>query len=248
MDSTLKVATCQFPVSGSIRRNARRIQAFLGQAKRRRADIVHFSECALSGYAGEDIPSADRIDQPLLRAETTNIMHLARQYRLWIILGSTHPLTPPRKPHNSLYLIDPQGRIADRYDKRFGTPRDLHHYSPGDHFVVFTIKRIRCALLICFDLRFGELYRQLKRQNVQCLFQSFYNARQKGPSIHNVIMCQTMQCRAADNYFWISMANSCARYAPYPSCIIQPDGRIAARLRMHRPGMLVHTVDTAKKF
>ena len=57
-----------------------------------------------------------------------------------------------------------------------------------------------------------------------------------------------MQCRAATNFFWISMANSCGYYAPYPSCFIQPDGRIVGQLKMHRPGMLVNTVDTTKKF
>lgn len=244
----LKIATCQFTVTGSIRRNAQRIRQFIRQAKTKHVDIVHFSECALSGYAGSDLPATDAIDWNLLREETETIVQLANQYKLWIVLGSTHPLTPPHKPHNSLYLIHPSGKIVDRYDKRFGTPRDLKHYSMGDHFVTFTIHRVKCALLICFDLRFPELYRQLKTQKVQCILQSFYNARQDGPSVHNVIMRQTMQCRAATNYFWISMANSCGYYAPYPSCCIQPDGRIRSQLKMHRPGMLVNTVDTAKKF
>jgi predicted amidohydrolase len=244
----LKIATCQFTVTASIRRNVRMIHQFIGQAKTKRVDIVHLSECAVSGYAGVDLPSAYAIDWRLLRAETETIVQLAQKNKLWIVLGSTHPLTPPHKPHNSLYLINPQGKIVDRYDKRFGTPRDLKHYTAGDHFVTFTINRIKCALLICFDLRFPELYRELKKQKVECIFQSFYNARQEGPSIHNVIMRETMQCRAATNFFWISMANSCGYYAPYPSCFIQPDGRIVNQLKMHRPGMLINTIDTTKKF
>lgn len=244
----LKVATCQFSVTGSIRRNVRMIHQFIRQAKTQRADIIHFSECAVSGYAGSDLPSTGGLDWQHLREETETIVQLAKKSKLWIVLGSTHPLTPPHKPHNSLYLIHPQGKIIDRYDKRFGTPRDLHHYTIGDHFVTFTINRIKCALLICFDLRFPELYRELKKQNVECIFQSFYNARQDGPSIHNVIMRETMQCRAATNFLWISMANSCGYYAPYPSCFIQPDGRIVSQLKMHRPGMLINTVDTTRTF
>jgi predicted amidohydrolase len=244
----LKVATCQFTVTGSIGRNVRMIHQFIRQAKAKGVDLIHFSECVLSGYAGEDIPATDRIDWQRLREETVTIQGLAKKNKLWIVLGSTHPLTPPHKPHNSLYLISPLGKIVDRYDKRFGTPRDLQHYTTGNHFVTFTINRIKCALLICFDLRFPELYRELKKQKVECIFQSFYNARQNGPSIHNVIMRETMQCRAATNFFWISMANSCGYYAPYPSCFIQPDGRIVSQLKMHRPGMLVNTVDTTKKF
>ncbi|MBN1361509.1 MAG: carbon-nitrogen hydrolase family protein [Sedimentisphaerales bacterium] len=244
----LKVATCQFAVGPSIRRNAAGVHRLLHQAKKGRAEIVHFSECALSGYAGTDLATFDGYDWALLREETLRIMDSAGQLGLWVILGSTHRLTEPNKPHNCLYLIDPSGKIVDRYDKRFGMPRDLHYYTPGDRFVTFTINGIRCALLICFDLRFPELYRALYREGVQCIFQSFYNARQSGPTVHGQIMRQTMQCHAATNHFWVSMSNSSAYYSPYASCLIQPDGGIAAELRPNRPGMLIGTVDLSMDF
>jgi len=244
----LKVAACQFAVGESIAENARNIRRFMQRAHKAEADIVHFSECALSGYAGVDLPTLADYNWDLLKQETLKIMDLAGRLGLWVVLGSTHPLTPPRKPHNSLYLISPEGRIADRYDKRFGTPSDLDYYTPGDRFVTFTLNGVVCALLICFDLRFPELYRQLCRQGVQCVFQSFYNARQRGPSVHTHIMRQTMQCHAATNHFWVSMTNSSGYFSPYPSCFIQPDGIIAAQLRANRPGMMVNTADLGRDF
>lgn len=244
----LTVATCQFAVGADMRRNGRAICSFLKKAAQAKTEIVHFSECALSGYAGTDFVSFKGYDWALLRDETHRIMDVAGELGLWVILGSTHRLTEPNKPHNCLYLIDPSGRIADRYDKRFGMPRDLFHFTPGDRFVTFEINGIKCALLICFDLRFPELYRALYKEGVQCVFQSFYNARQEGPSVHGKIMRQTMQCHAATNYFWISMANSSAYYSPYSSCLIQPDGAIAAELRPNRPGLLVGTVDITESF
>lgn len=244
----LKVATCQFAVSASIKHNSRKIVKFLHKAKKAKADIVHLSECALSGYAGADFETLDGMDWPLLKEETEMILALAEKLRLWVILGSTHKLTKANKPHNSLYLINPAGKILDRYDKRFCTADDLRHYTPGNRFVNFTVNGVKCGLLICFDLRFPELYRHLYKQGVNCIFQSFYNARQKGPSVHRFIMRQTMQCRAATNYFWISMANSSGCFSPYPSCFIQPDGVIANQLRNNRPGMMVNTVDSSKKF
>jgi len=244
----LKVATCQFAVGRDIRRNARQICEFLRKASKADANIVHFSECALSGYVGTDFPSFDGYDWQLLRQETQKIMALAGKLRLWVALGSTHRLTEPNKPHNSLYLISPKGKIVDRYDKRFCTPGDLRRLTPGNRFVYFTVNGVKCSLLICFDLRFPEIYRQLYKEKVNCIFQSFYNARQKGPSVHTHIMRQTMQCRAAENHFWVSMANSSGYYSPYPSCFIQPDGRIAAQLKTNRPGMMVNTVDLNRKF
>jgi predicted amidohydrolase len=220
----------------------------LRKASKADANIVHFSECALSGYVGTDFPSFDGYDWQLLRQETQKIMALAGKLRLWVALGSTHELAEPNKPYNSLYLISPKGKILDRYDKRFCTKADLRRLTPGDHFVCFTINKVKCSLLICFDLRFPEIYRELYKQKVNCIFQSFYNARQKGPSVHTHIMRQTMQCRAAENHFWVSMANSSGYYSPYPSCFIQPDGKIAAQLKTNRPGMMVNTVDLNRKF
>jgi predicted amidohydrolase len=246
--ATLRIATCQFAVGSSIKRNAAAIARFLHKARQAKADIVHFPECALSGYVGTDYPSFDGYDWDLLKAETVKIMALARELGLWVVLGSTHPLTPPNPPHNSLYLIDPGGKIVDRYDKRFCTPGDLRRLTPGDRFVTFAINGIKCALLICFDLRFPELYRELYAQGVQCIFQSFYNARQDGPSVHTQIMRQTMQCHAATNAFWISMSNPSGYYAPYPSCFIQPDGVIVRQLGANRAGMLLGEVDLSRRF
>ena len=245
---TLKIATCQFAVSESVRRNALAVRQFLQKAKDAGAGIVHFSECALSGYAGMDFPSLDGYDWGLLKEETRKIVTLAGELGLWVVLGSTHPLTEPNKPHNCLYLINAEGRMADRYDKRFCTPGDLAHFTPGNRFITFTLNGVTCSLLICFDLRFPELYRELYKRGVQCIFQSFYNARQKGPSVHTHIMRQTMQCHAATNHFWVSMTNSSGPYSPYPSCLIQPDGVIASQLRPNRPGMMINTVDLQRDF
>jgi predicted amidohydrolase len=244
----LKIATCQFAVGRVIRKNARQICEFLHKAKKAKADIVHFSECALSGYVGTDFPNFEGYDWDLLGEETEKIKTAAGKLGLWVVLGSTHQLTEPNKPHNSLYLINPQGKIVDRYDKRFCTKGDLRRLTPGDHFVYFTINKVKCSLLICFDLRFPEIYRELYKQKVNCVFQSFYNARQKGPSVHTHIMRQTMQAHAATNHFWISMSNASGYYSPYPSCFIQPDGVIVRQLRANRPGMMVNSVDMSKKF
>ena len=249
MSSTkLRIATCQFAVNRSIKRNSNKICDFLCQAKKRKADIVHFSECALSGYIGADFPNFEGYDWELLKDETGKITALAAKLKLWVVLGSTHRLTEPHSPHNSLYLIGPDGKIKDRYDKRFCLKGELRRYSPGNHFVNFTINNVKCSLLICFDLRFPEIYRELYKNGVKCIFQSFYNARQKGPSIHTHIMRQSMQCRAATNGFWVSMANSSGYYSPYSSCFIQPDGMIAGQLKKNRAGLMVNKVDLSRNF
>jgi predicted amidohydrolase len=246
LENTLKIATCQFAVSGSIAHNSQSIQKLMRQAADGGANVVHFCECALSGYAGIDFDSFDGFDWDMLKSETEKIIALAAELKVWVVLGSTHRLSEPNKPHNSLYLIGPDGTIRDRYDKRFCMDREMPFYTPGDHFVMFEVNGIKCALLICFDLRFPELYRQLKKLGAACLLQSFYNARQKGPSIHSDIMIPSMQCRAATNFFWVSMSNSSGWLSPYPGCFIRPDGRVVEKLANHKDGVIVNTVNLAE--
>jgi predicted amidohydrolase len=244
----LKIATCQFAVSGRIGRNAAWIGQAIGKAADAGADVAHFPEAALTGYPGVDLAGFQGFDWEALRSQTQRICALAADRRIWVIVGSAHRLSTTDKPHNCLVLIGPDGRLAGRYDKRFCLRSELEHYTPGSHFEFFEINGTRCSALICFDLRFPELYRQLYRQGVRCLFQSFYNARQKGRSVHGQIMRQTMQAHAACNAFWVSLSNSSGPYSPYASCLIQPDGRIVAELRRSRPGILIQTVDLGQGF
>lgn len=246
--SQLTIATCQFAVGGSIRRNARAVRRYIELAAEDGADLVHFPESALTGQAGIDFPNFQGYDWDRLTGETETIMSLAAEKRVWVVLGSAHRLETVAKPHNCLYLITPQGRIADRYDKRFCLKAELRHYTPGDHTVVFTINRIKCALLICFEVRFPELYRDLFRQGVRCVLQSFYNARQKGPSVHSDIMVQSLQCRAASNHLWASLANASGYYSPYSSCLIRPDGVVARRLPRNKTGWMINTVDLKQRY
>lgn len=243
----IRVATCQFPVSGNIRRNADRIIDQITAAKEQRADVAHFPETGLSGYGGMDHRSWDAFDWDLLYQATGEIISLAREKKIWVILGSAHRLTEGHLPHNSMYAISPEGRIVDRYDKRFCTEGDLKFYSPGDHFTAFEINGVRCGMLICYDVRFPELYREYNKLGVQLIFDSFYNARAKGPGIHRIIMRPSLQARAATNYFWISASNSSAYYS-WPSVFIQPDGVILGQLEANRPGVMVNIADTTREY
>lgn len=104
----LTIATCQFPVSADIRRNLFYIKRQILAAKDRGAVVVHFPEGAISGYAGIDFASYIGFDWPLLKERTEEVLSLAGELRVWIILGSSHRLRGANKPHNSLYIRSKQ--------------------------------------------------------------------------------------------------------------------------------------------
>src|SRR2546430_10468768 len=73
----LRVATCQFSVEPKIAHNRKYVLAQIDQAADGGADVVHFSECALSGYAGIDFPDIAALDFDELRAATQDVMAAA---------------------------------------------------------------------------------------------------------------------------------------------------------------------------
>jgi deaminated glutathione amidase len=249
MKGKIRVATCQFAETFSAPENAAKVLRAMRSAKKAKAELVHFHEAALSGYlAHRGAPAPEKVDWDALRLAVEAVCAEAKMLGLWVVLGSAHKLTPPHKPTNCLYLIGPDGTIHDRYDKRFCTGGDLKAYTAGNRFVIFTLNGVKCALLICYDLRFPELYRELKKQGVQAIFQSFHNGYTDGPGIHTHIMRQTVQAHAGINFFWISANNSSGYYSRWPSVFIQPDGFIARSLPFNRPGMMVNVIDTTRDY
>jgi len=245
--SEVRVGTCQFPISADIASNGAWIQKQMAEAQALGADIVHFPEGALSGYAGADRKSLDDFPWDQQREELEKILAVARRLHVWVILGVTHRLSGDHKPHNSLYVIDPNGAIVDRYDKRFCTTTDLKYYSPGDHFVTFDVNGVHCGLLICYDSRFPELYRQYSKQGVQLILQSFHNVGPDEGSILGKIIPPTMQAYAAANAMFISMCNSSTPHS-WESRFITPDGLVERALAPDQPGVMINVVDTAKSY
>jgi len=272
--ATVTVATCQFSVSADVVANAGQISRQMTTASRRGARVAHFPECALSGYAGADLVSYDGFDWETLRQVTQDIATYAARLGIWLVLGSSHQLTAPSKPHNSLYVITDAGKITERYDKRFcagdasGQTGDLAHYSPGDHEAVWSIDGVTCGALICHDYRYPELYRSYARRGVQLVFHSFHAAHASperiaaisaavGPEHQSlnpaatltypgITMPAAMTTAAACNHVWISCPNSSARESLWPSFFVRADGITTGRLRRNVAGVLISTVDTER--
>jgi predicted amidohydrolase len=264
--AVLRVATCQFPVARDVRANLRYVARQMTLAKRRGAHVAHFPEGALSGYAGSDFESFTGFDWARLDAAMTEVLRLAAELGIWVVVGSAHRLSGHHKPHNSLYIVNDRGNILDRYDKRFCGGSDLDHYSPGDHFTVWAIEGVTCGALICYDYRYPELYREYKQLGVAVMFHSFHAAHVPPKQLQamqqalgreyahlnaaptytypGITMGAVMTAEAACNHLWISCPNSSARESCWPSFFVRADGVTIGRLPRNRAGVLVSVMDT----
>ena len=255
----LRIATCQFPVTSYIQDNLVCIIKQMETARRKGAHVASFPEYALTGSPGKDFKSFHDFNWDLLKKSARIIMESAGRLKLWVVLGSIHPLSGEKKPHNSAYVINAEGEIVDRYDKRFctgdpmGKTGNLRYHSPGSHFSVFDIRGIKCGILLCHDFRYCELYREYKKRGVRLLFILFANVvESEGEadrySAYRDVVPAALMTHSANNYIWISANNSSCRYSLHTSFFVRPDGVIEGKLPLHRSGILMSILNTRDEF
>ncbi len=204
------------------------------------AHLLHTSEACLSGYAGVDFRSFQEYDWNLLRKQTTELRKLASELKLWLVLGSAHFLEQAIKPTNCLYLIDPDGKIVDRYDKCFCTEGDQKHYSAGDRLVTRDICGVKLGLAICYDVCWPQLYIAYREKGATVMLHSFHNARSTGKNCLDTLNVYQVPTRCADNRLWAVCNNSSQPYSHWGSFIARPDATIPKQLPINQPGMLIH--------
>ena len=240
MTTKLRVASCQFPVSEDIGKNALYIHRYMRKAVDAGADILHTSEACLSGYAGSDFINFDNYNWSELRRQTAILRTLARDLGIWLILGSAHYLDIGLKPSNCLYLITPEGKIANRYDKCMCTKGDQKHYSAGQRLVTHTINEQKIGLAICYDICYPQIYAAYRELGVNIMLHSFYNAHSKGKNCLDVLNVRQVPTRCSDNLMWAVANNSSRPYSHWASFVARPDATIAKRLKINQAGMLIH--------
>lgn len=106
----------------------------------------------------------------------------ARDLKLWIVAG-TLPLPPVDQPYAKAnacsLLIDEQGEAVARYDKLHlfdvdvadtrGRYRESDDYAYGSQVVVADTPVGRLGLSVCYDLRFPELYSELRKAGAELI-------------------------------------------------------------------------------
>jgi predicted amidohydrolase len=217
----IRIAIAQPEITADARKNGAEVRRLMKQAAAGKARLVQFPEGLLSGYAKEQIQDWADVDWAAVRDELEQIMALAAKLKLWVVLGSAHPLTPPNRPHNSLYVISDTGKIVDRYDKRFCSQTEVtQYYSPGFEPVVFDVDGYRFGLMICVEINFPHLFSEYERLGVECLLLSAYPV----DSIFEV----KARAYAAINAYWIAMSLPAQTHHLMPSGLISPTGTYAA--------------------
>ncbi|GHH73287.1 amidohydrolase [Streptomyces sulfonofaciens] len=221
MAKRIRVAVAQSPVGCDPAANGEAIRGLMVAAGEAGARLVQFPEGAVSGYpSGADakrVLAGWPVDWDLVRRESERVAALAAELGLWVVMGGNHRLTPPNRPHNSLYVISDEGRLVGRYDKRLCSFTEITDwYSPGFEPLTFEVDGFRFGCTLCIEVNFPELFLEYRGLGVDCVLLSTFSE----DPVFDVLAGGHA---AAHNYFiGVSVPSRCS--AAMPSGVVGPHG------------------------
>lgn len=154
--------------------NLKNAVEFIEEAVARGANLVAMPE--QMNYVGidnagnaEDIPNG----------KTFNIMsEQAKKHKIWLHCGSIYEKNDhDARPYNTTMIINPDGNLVAKYRKLHmfdvdikdgPSVRESDRVCPGSDIVTVDTEEVgHLGLSVCYDIRFGELYRLMALQGAQ---------------------------------------------------------------------------------
>lgn len=183
---------------------------------------------------------------------------LAIRYHLWIIVGALPQLAQNTsdKLRSSLLIFDDQGVCRARYDKRHlfdvtleddqANYQESRFFSAGEQVSSIETPFGCLGLSICFDIRFPQHFRELRRQGADILIVPAAFTYLTGQAHWEVLL----RARAIEQQCFVVAANQCGwhderRQTWGHSMVINPWGDIINALG-HEPAVLCVDIDIAE--
>jgi len=220
MNSPLTAAAYQMATSSDVRQNADKILSAIAEATNEGAELLVVPECALSGY-----PPAEDLNLDALAEAQNQIAQHTAEAGIRLALGTTR--REGDRWWNTALLIDPRGRVSARYDKTHGTGGDNRIFQPGEELPVFQDGPWTYGIQICFDMRFPENWRILRRKGAEMVIHLSNASR--GDAWKIPVLEGTVRARAAENGMFVVTANDARQPQMMVSAIVDPDGKDLAR-------------------
>jgi len=195
-------------------------------SRENRADIIIWPE----------VPAPFYLSDPAFRDYTARVAKAAQTPFLFGAVG----FTPQKEPLNSAEMLDPSGKIVDRYDKinlvpfgEFIPPlfgwvnritKEIGDFVPGKRVVVFPVGEHKIGAFICYESVFPDLVRRFTLSGAEVLV-NLSNDGYFGHSAAHAQHLEIVRMRAAENRRWILRATNDGI-----SAAIDPRGRVVKRM------------------
>lgn len=141
--------------------NQKKCEKLIRNAKNKGVDLIIFPEMTLTGYS----MNIAKISESEASSPTISFFKkLAKRYNINIIFGVVLK-EKNKKAKNMAMILDSKGKIISRYQKihPFSYAKENKYFEAGQKLSVFKIKNVKCAMVICYDLRFPGLFEAISR-------------------------------------------------------------------------------------
>lgn len=170
----MKIALIQFMAGLEPEENLRRAALMVKQAAGQGARAVVLPEIFPCPYSPKHVL---RYAAAGHKATVEAMSRWAADNRV-LLIGGSIPESEGGKLYNTCFVFDSQGRQIARYRKLHLFDVDLPElsfkesdtFAAGDEVTVFDTEYGRFGLAICFDLRFGELFRAMEQRGAKAVF------------------------------------------------------------------------------
>lgn len=230
----VSVAAVQFGSTLDKDLNVERALKFLDELERRdvRLDLVCMPEL-FTLRAFDAVTNVDDFIEPQGGALEQHLAKKASALGSYLVAGSFLQEGSDSNVHNESVVFDRAGQVVARYRKThlFDAPghSESHVATPGDELVIFDADFGTVGIVICYELRFPEVARQLALAGA-CLLAVPNSWPIDGLTMASEQLRILLQGTALQNLCFIVHANQFGRVGGLDlcgrSCVVDPKGEI----------------------
>lgn len=253
-------AVIQLESQDRLGENLERVSDLVGRAKRLGAELALLPEnFAFMGSEEERRSVAEPIaagageeDGPIIKA----LREIASREQIHLVAGGMPERSDdPNRPFNTSVAIGPTGSVLATYRKIHlfdvdvgdGHPyRESGSTSAGERAVAVDLAGIRVGLSVCYDLRFGELFRRLADQGAEVLtVPAAFTLLTGKDHWHVLIRARAIECQSYVLAAAQGGSHPRGRKTYGKSCIVDPWGDVVAQAS-EGPGVAVGRIERAR--
>lgn len=211
-------------VSGDLEATMARVLSDVEAAAAKNADLLIFPEGIMTGYYRSDLTAA-RV--PDISEWLLELQQRAKTHQLAIVIGAL--VAKEQGIRNVAFAIDEKGEMLAQYCKRalYGKWEQAT-FVPGESCEVVVLAGIKTGLLICYDIEFPELTRELAQAGVE-LIATPTALMAPSKEVAQVLV----PARAIENQVFVAYCNRAGQEEELDflglSSIVAPDGKILAQ-------------------
>jgi predicted amidohydrolase len=159
MQNTLRLGLVQMSITnGNLDLNRSRAEAMIRDAAAKGANLIALPE--FFHIAGCKAPK-EQIAEPVSGPTVNHFALLAKELKVYIVLGSILEKAADGRYFNTAALLDDKGAIAGIYRKNHLWCSELESTTPGDSAPVFSTPWGSIGVMLCWDLAYPALAQRM---------------------------------------------------------------------------------------